>query len=77
MKNIHEMSYDELVAFRNEINKEIDRQYNKRREADWLIVVDAIKKYCVKYGSIDVTDPDGETCYFDDTWDFSEIGEIK
>lgn len=76
MKEIRDMTYSELLTLREEINKEIDRQYREQAHKAWLVVTNAIKTYTEKYGSLSVTDSYGDTVYINENSDFDTIGEI-
>lgn len=76
MKELKDMTYSELLTLREEVNKEIDRQYQEQANKAWLIVTNAIKAYTEKYGSLSVIDSYEDTMYVNENSDFDTIGEI-
>ena len=73
--NLNEIDTKELCELREKIDNIIEARHKKEKEKAWNEVVEAIKKYCSAFGSIEYNIY-GEDCYINEDDNFSTTGKI-
>lgn len=77
MKNIKEYTMEELMEFNRIFTNEIECRRRAEREEDWNNLVNTIKDYIKKYGSIEILQYGEESLFIDITSRFDTIEEIE
>ena len=73
--NLNEIDTKELCELQEKIGNIIEARNKKEKEKTWNEVVEAIKKYCSAFGSIEYSIY-GEDCYINKDDNFSMTGKI-
>ena len=73
--NLNEIDTKELCELQEKIGNIIEARNKKEKEKTWNEVVEAIKKYCYAFGSIE-NSIYGEDCYINKDDNFSTTGKI-
>ena len=73
--NLNEIDTKELCELQEKIGNIIEARHKKEKEKAWNEVVEAIKKYCSAFGSIEYNIY-GEDCYINEDDNFSTVGRI-
>ena len=73
--NLNEIDTKELCELQEKIDNIIEARKKKEKEKVWNEVVEAIKKYCSAFGSIEYNIY-GEDCYINEDDNFSTVGRI-